>query len=244
MEFNKVTIIGQEMTPESLRAEFDHIRFKLTAFFQTNFMEENGIRPGMDCMDAWEEYSKDIKIQPVLLLNEPLDEDPNVQKLAFIIHVINIKSGSILHLEHYAALVRGDRQSILQDVESFFESISEPGWLEYLISNISPHTSDVRSLQSALQSMWIATLARDYNKMMDRIPDPGDAYLGLYPIEYTTVDGIRVPSTLHIGWFYEDGRSDFGSMMDMPSYTYTLDTEKIDNKKSILGQAIDLIRPL
>ena len=112
MEFNKVTLIGQEMTPESLRAEFDHIRFKLTAFFQTNFMEENGIRPGMDCMDAWEEYSKDIKIQPVLLLNEPLDEDPNVQKLAFIIHVINIKSGSILHLEHYAALVRGGRKRL------------------------------------------------------------------------------------------------------------------------------------
>lgn len=241
MEFNKVTLIGQEMTPESLRAEFDHIRFKLIALLQTTFMEESGIRPGMDCTDAWEEYSKNIKIQPVLLLNEPLDEDPNVQKVAFIIHVVNVKSGSILHLEQYAALVRGDMHSILQDVESFFESISEPGWLEYLISNISPHTSDVRSLQSALQSMWITTIARDYAKMLDRIPDPGDAYLGLYPIEYTTVDGIRVPSTLRIGWFYEDERSDFGSMMDMPSYTYTLDTEKIGNKKSILGQAIDVI---
>lgn len=244
MEFNKVTIIGQEMTAESLRAEFDHIRFKLTALFQTTFMEEKGIRSGMDCTEAWEEYSKDIKIQPVMLLNEPLDEDPNVQKLAFIIHVINIKSGSILHLEHYAALVRGDRDSIMQDIESFFESISYPGWLEYLISNISPHTSDVRSLQSALQSMWITTIARDYNKILDRIPDPADAYLGLYPVEYGIVDGIRVPLTVRLGWFYEDGRSDFGSMMDMPSYTYTLDTEKNGNKKSILGQALDVIRPL
>lgn len=220
--FDKVYIL----TDETLKESFERIKWTISVAIQNTFFEYNEIYPN-NFREAWNQFSENIKIQPLRLMKEPYEEDPGVWKVMFLIQVFDTKHGETIYNETFASLVRGN--SIDDDLNKFFQDLLDPRWMPHIMDDVTEQVTDLRDLRDALQRTWVATMTKRPTTLLHHM----DMYLSLMPLDYTSIDGISVPSELRLGWFCRthDG---YPELMDnMPLYKYELVADKPSNKKTL-----------